>query len=62
MNDTDFFKEMQRGLPRITPPATPGLAVTEYRMDGLLLGNADIEINNHEAINGLFAEELPDDQ
>ena len=62
MTDTDFIKAMQQGLPPIPPPTTPGLAVTEYRMDGVLLGNADIEINNHEAINGLFAEELPDDQ
>ncbi|WP_141057046.1 hypothetical protein [Stenotrophomonas rhizophila] len=56
MTDTDFIKAMQQGLPPITPPATPGLAVTEYRMDGVLLGNADIEINQHEAIWGICAE------
>lgn len=56
MTDTDFIKAMQQGLPPITPPTAPGLSVTEYRMDGLLLGNADIEINNHEAINGLCVE------
>lgn len=52
----------QFGLPQIDPPVAPGLAVTEYRMDGLLLGNADIEMNNHEAINGLCAEGEADDQ
>ncbi|HBS63186.1 MAG TPA: hypothetical protein DEB32_10815 [Stenotrophomonas sp.] len=62
MTDTDFIRAMQQGLPPIAPPATPGLAVTEYRMDGVLLGNADIEINNHEAINGLFAEDSNDEQ
>ncbi|MCS4234454.1 hypothetical protein [Stenotrophomonas sp. BIGb0135] len=52
----------QFGFPQIEPPIAPGLAVTEYRMDGVLLGNADIEINNHEAINGLCAEDSNDDQ
>jgi len=61
MTDTDFIRAMQQGLPPIAPPATPGLSVTEYRMDGVLLGNADIEINNHEAINGLFAGESTDE-
>lgn len=62
MTDTDFNRAMQQGLPPIAPPATPGLSVTEYRMEGVLLGNADIEINNHEAINGLFAGESTDEQ
>lgn len=56
MNDTDFFKAMQQGLPPIPPPTAPGLSVTEYRMDGVLLGNADIEMNNHEAIHGICAQ------
>lgn len=55
MNDTDFIAAMQLGLPPITPPVS-GLVVTEIRMDGLLLGNADIEINQHEAIYGICAE------
>lgn len=58
MNDADFNQEMQQGLPPIKPPA--GLSTVDCT--GLLLGNADIEINNHEAINGLCAEELPDEQ
>lgn len=62
MTDTDFIRAMQQGLPPIAPPATPGLSVTEYRMDGVLLGNADIEMNNHEAINGIFVEESTDEQ
>ena len=62
MTDTDFIKAMQQGLPPIPPPTTPGLAVTEYRMDGVLLGNADIEINQHEALWGICAEETNDDQ
>ncbi|MFF2048080.1 hypothetical protein ACFVUR_09545 [Stenotrophomonas bentonitica] len=62
MTDTDFIKAMQQGLPPIPPPTTPGLAVTEYRMDGVLLGNADIEINNHEALWGICAEETNDEQ
>lgn len=62
MNDTDFILAMQQGLPPIAPPATPGLAVTEYRMDGVLLGNADIEINNHEAVHGICAQGESDDQ
>ncbi|MEN1996849.1 hypothetical protein [Stenotrophomonas bentonitica] len=33
-----------------------GLSVTEYRMDGVLLGNADIEMNNHEAMHGICSE------
>lgn len=31
-------------------------------MDGVLLGNADIEMNNHEALWGICAEETNDDQ
>ncbi|WP_102945277.1 hypothetical protein [Stenotrophomonas sp. VV52] len=60
MNDTDFIKGMQQGLPPIEPPGIAGLVVTEIRMDGLLLGNADIEINSHEAIHGICAEEDSD--
>ncbi len=62
MTDTDFIKAMQQGLPPIPPPTAPGLSVTEYRMDGVLLGNADIEINNHEALWGICAEETNDEQ
>lgn len=62
MTDTDFIRAMQQGLPPIAPPATPGLSVTEHRMDGVLLGNADIEINNHEALWGICAEETNDEQ
>jgi len=57
MNDPDFIKAMQQGLPPIKPPTTAGLVVTEIRMDGLLIGNADIEVNNHEAIHGICAED-----
>lgn len=57
MNDTDFIKAMQQGLPPIKPPTTVGLVVTEIRMDGVLIGNADIEVNNHEAIHGICAED-----
>jgi len=60
MNDADFIKAMQLGLPPIRPPTTHGLAVTEHRMDDVLLGNADIEISNHEAINGICAGEQSD--
>ncbi|RLK56269.1 hypothetical protein BCL79_0653 [Stenotrophomonas rhizophila] len=62
MTDTDFIRAMQQGLPPIAPPTTPGLSVTEYRMDGVLLGNSDIEINNHEALWGICAEETNDEQ
>ncbi len=47
----------QFGLPQIEPPVAPGLAVTEYRMDGLLLGNADIAINNRESVEGICVED-----
>ncbi len=57
MNDTDFVGAMSQGIPAIQPPSAPGLVVTEIRMDGLLIGNADIEINNHEAIHGICAED-----
>lgn len=30
MNDADFIKAMQQGLPPIDPPSTTGLVVTEY--------------------------------
>lgn len=49
----------QFGLPQIAPPVAPGLPVTEYRMDGILTGNADIEMNNHEAVHGIFADAEP---
>ncbi len=35
------------------PPIAPGLAVTEYRMDGLLKNNEDIEVNNPEAVGSV---------
>lgn len=35
------------------PPIAPGLAVTEYRMDGLLKNNEDIEINNPQAVGSV---------
>lgn len=38
-------------------PVAPGLAVTEYRLDGLLLGNADIAINNRESVEGICVED-----
>lgn len=57
MNDTDFVRAMSQGIPAITPPAAPGLVVTEIHMDGVVLGNADIEINSHEAIHGICAED-----
>lgn len=61
MNDTDFVRAMSLGIPAIQPPAAPGLVVTEIHVDGLLLGNADIEINSHEAIHGICAEESNDE-
>lgn len=45
-------------LPPIKKPVSPGLVSTDCT--GLLLGNADIEINNPEAIYGLYAEESSD--
>lgn len=53
MNDADFIQEMQLGLPPIKPPA--GLSTVDCT--GLLLGNANIEINQHEAIWGVCAED-----
>lgn len=53
--DSAFAKQF--GLPQIDPPIAPGLAVTEYRMDGLLLGNADIAINNRESVEGICVED-----
>jgi hypothetical protein len=58
----DQFARQFGGLPDIEKPIAPGLAVTEYRMDGVLLGNADIEMNNHEAIHGICAQGESDDQ
>lgn len=52
MNDTDFIKAMSQGLPPIAPPVR-----TQIRSDGLLLGNGDIEVNDHEAIHGICAED-----
>ncbi len=43
----------QFGLPQIDPPVAPGLAVTEYRMDGLLKNNEDIEINNPQSVGSV---------
>jgi hypothetical protein len=34
-----------------------GLSVTEYRMDGIMLGNADIAINNRESVEGICVED-----
>lgn len=51
------FAEQFGGLPKIAPPIAPGLEVTERRMDGLLLGNADIAINNRESVEGICVED-----
>lgn len=53
--DSAFVEQF--GLPKIEPPVAPGLSVTEYRMDGILLGNSDIEINNREAVEGICVED-----
>ena len=53
----DSAFDEQFGLPQIAPPIAPGLAVTEYRMDGLLLGNADIAMNNRESVEGICVED-----
>lgn len=54
------FAEQFGGLPPITPPAAPAdLVATDCT--GLLLGNADIEKNNREAIYGLCVEENTDE-
>lgn len=58
----ECIPESEWRLPDVEPPVAPGLAVTEYRMDGLLLGNADIEMNNHEAVYGICAQGESDDQ
>lgn len=60
------FAEHFGGLPKIAPPIAPGLAVTEYRMDGIMLGNSDLEnekiISSDEfrkrylETNGIFAD------
>lgn len=59
MNGVEFIRFMQLRPPVETLatelPAAVGLAVTECRMDGVLLGSADIEINHHEAIYGICA-------
>ncbi len=46
----------QFGLPQIEPPVAPGMEVQEVYMGHLLLGNADIEMNNHEAVHGICAD------
>lgn len=57
MTDTDFITAMQQGLPPIpAPKPLAGLSVVDC--SELLLGNSDIEINNHEAIHGICAEDL----
>lgn len=75
MNDADFIELMQQGLPPIAPPVLhlsqgvhapggewigyPAPALTTNRADGLLLGNADIEVNSHKAIHGICAAACP---
>lgn len=55
--------ESEWRLPDVQPPIAPGLVVNEYHMDGLLLGNADFEVNQQEAIFGICAEgDCSDDQ
>jgi len=49
------FADQFGGLPPIKKPVSPGLVSTDCT--GLLLGKADIEANNREAIYGLCAEE-----
>lgn len=58
----DQFARQFGGLPQIEKPIAPGLVVNEYHMDGLLLGNADFEVNQQEAIFGICAEGDCDDQ
>ncbi len=53
----DHFARQFGGLPQIEPPIAPGLAVTEYRMDGILTGNADMAINNRESVEGICVED-----
>lgn len=55
-HDTELDRLFDQALPPITPPVAPGLEVNEYHMDGVLIGNADIEANNWEAIHGICAE------
>lgn len=52
------FADQFGGLPPIKKPVSPGLASTDCT--GLLLGNTDIEVNNHEAIHGACVEESND--
>lgn len=49
------FADQFGGLPPIKKPVTPG--TVSAVCTGLLLGNADIEINNREAINGVCVED-----
>lgn len=53
--DSSFAEQF--GLPKIDPPVAPGLEVTEHRIDGLLLANADIAINNRESVEGICVED-----
>jgi hypothetical protein len=53
MKDSDFFAAMSQVLPVIKPPA----CLSAIDATDLLLGNADIEMNNHEAIHGVVAEQ-----
>jgi len=47
----------QFGLPQIEPPVAPGMEVQEVYMGHLLLGNADIAINNRESVEGICVED-----
>lgn len=53
MIDIDFICVMQQGLLLIVFLVMLGLFVIEYCMDGLLLGNVDIEIYNYEVVYGI---------
>ncbi len=56
----------QFGLPQIEPPIAPRLAVTEYRMDGIMIGSSDLEnvqilssdefLKRYLETNGIFAD------
>ncbi|WP_333627839.1 hypothetical protein [Stenotrophomonas cyclobalanopsidis] len=46
----------QFGLTKIAPSVAPGMEVQEVYMGHLLLGNADIAINNREAVHGICAD------
>lgn len=61
--DEQFARQFG-GLPRIAAPVAPGALdlPTAIRADGLLLGNADLEIYHHEAIHGICAQGDCDEQ